>query len=247
MDLLYNKPSPLDFLAHEGVQGMKWGQRNGPPYPLSRKQASAAEKKAGFKQSKFAQTGSTKKVDNRRKENANKKQSEKIIRTKHTKSLSNEQLSKAIDRMRQEQTYKNLYNDLYVNKGKEYLKSEMGKGATSVVRYAISKTGQKLVDKGLEKIFSNDKKNKSSDDQSFKDGIFNAKKSSFVKDASDLFNKKTSTALAIRNTIADSITPTSNDIKAAVNEEIAKYRSSLVDTRLQNPIIYLPGPTKDSK
>ena len=24
-----------DFLAHHGIQGMKWGVSNGPPYPLS--------------------------------------------------------------------------------------------------------------------------------------------------------------------------------------------------------------------
>lgn len=36
-----------EFLAHEGRLGMKWGLRNGPPYPLGGDQLSAAEKKAG--------------------------------------------------------------------------------------------------------------------------------------------------------------------------------------------------------
>lgn len=38
-------------LYHHGVLGQKWGQRNGPPYPLKPGQHSAAEKKAGWTKS----------------------------------------------------------------------------------------------------------------------------------------------------------------------------------------------------
>lgn len=39
---------PADFLSHHGIQGMHWGQRNGPPYPLSRTgKWSSGERKAG--------------------------------------------------------------------------------------------------------------------------------------------------------------------------------------------------------
>lgn len=34
------------FLKHHGILGQKWGQRNGPPYPLGESDHSAAEKKA---------------------------------------------------------------------------------------------------------------------------------------------------------------------------------------------------------
>lgn len=34
------------FLMHHGVKGQKWGERNGPPYPLKPNQRSAAERKA---------------------------------------------------------------------------------------------------------------------------------------------------------------------------------------------------------
>nr|DAH80805.1 MAG TPA: hypothetical protein [Caudoviricetes sp.] len=32
----WNLDMDLDYLTHSGVDGMKWGVRNGPPYPLSR-------------------------------------------------------------------------------------------------------------------------------------------------------------------------------------------------------------------
>lgn len=40
-----------NYLAHHGILGQKHGQRNGPPYPLSRGDHSAAEKAAGWMKS----------------------------------------------------------------------------------------------------------------------------------------------------------------------------------------------------
>ena len=38
-------------LCHHGILGMKWGKKNGPPYPLGPGDHSASEKKAGWRKS----------------------------------------------------------------------------------------------------------------------------------------------------------------------------------------------------
>ncbi len=40
-----------DELYHHGIRGQKWGERNGPPYPLGSGDHSAAEEKAGWRKS----------------------------------------------------------------------------------------------------------------------------------------------------------------------------------------------------
>lgn len=43
-----------DYLQHWGILGQKWGQRNGPPYPLGSSQMSRAERRAERKDAKWA-------------------------------------------------------------------------------------------------------------------------------------------------------------------------------------------------
>ena len=43
-----------DYLQHWGILGQKWGQQNGPPYPLGASQMSKAERRADKKDAKWA-------------------------------------------------------------------------------------------------------------------------------------------------------------------------------------------------
>ena len=40
-----------EYLKHHGILGMKWGKKNGPPYPLGASDHSTSEKKAGWRKS----------------------------------------------------------------------------------------------------------------------------------------------------------------------------------------------------
>lgn len=109
------------YLAHHGILGMHWGDRNGPPYPLSKSAHSSSENKAGWtkslKKGVEAIKKTAKKIDDdvaRRKQIHAEKQEvkwqknkAKIMATgdirkaqKNASKLSNEELSEIIDRYR---------------------------------------------------------------------------------------------------------------------------------------------------
>lgn len=78
---MYTELDYNNYLAHHGIKGQKWGQLNGPPYPLDAEDHSAREKKEG----KSGWTKSAKKEKN------NKNQNKKSKETNTKKGLSDKQ------------------------------------------------------------------------------------------------------------------------------------------------------------
>ncbi len=99
-------------LTHHGIKGQKWGQRNGPPYPLGASDHSSAEKKAGTKgwskeakndakqsSTKVSKTPTAnKKVDEYRFEMINRYSKSDPSKAKKYKNASNEELAEEYQR-----------------------------------------------------------------------------------------------------------------------------------------------------
>ena len=65
-------------LYHHGIQGQKWGKRNGPPYPLKPGAKSASETKTDNKKKAASQSGLFDSLKRRKKQKILKKQMKKV-------------------------------------------------------------------------------------------------------------------------------------------------------------------------
>lgn len=116
--------TPSDELSHHGIQGMKWGDRNGPPYPLRPGARSGAEKKAGTPiadkfedfERKRKRKAAIKKAQKTRKEKAkHERDRQEALRKgsaedvlKFRGELSNDEMSKAVSRIEWENKLESL-------------------------------------------------------------------------------------------------------------------------------------------
>lgn len=125
-----------NYLEHHGVDGQKWGKKNGPPYPLNR--AGRAELRR-----------------QRRAAKRNRGRSD-------VEDLSFEDMQQKTEENRKKKAYvdsqndlvrsKNTYRDLHKT-GREKVADAMAsaalKGATAVFESAITKAGNALIDKAI--------------------------------------------------------------------------------------------------
>lgn len=122
-----------DELYHHGIDGQKWGVKNGPPYPLDAGRKSFAERKF--------------RTDKGYHKNQNGRKSHK----KKVSEMSNEELQRRINRKQLEQRYNEL-NDAQIARGKnkvvqlvrDYSTVAAAVGSTVGTAYTIYKWKNKL-------------------------------------------------------------------------------------------------------
>jgi hypothetical protein len=142
-------------LMHHGILKQKWGQRNGPPYPLNRSDYSAAEKKAMRTQKKLEKK--TAKAE---------KTQQKADRLKEASQKTREELEKEISDIELMNKYNRVLNES-VRLSKEYneltkkgdkavnkaLKNSTTNALSSITQNALTKIGNKAVDSAIDKMF----------------------------------------------------------------------------------------------
>lgn len=116
-----------EFLMHHGIDGQKWGVRNGPPYPLEKGQKKKYRTDKGYKKRPDSSYSHTDRSVN---------------------DMSNVELQKRIDRKELEKRYADL-DDQQVSRGRQKVMSYVRDYAT--VAAAVLTTA-KLVDLGMKHI-----------------------------------------------------------------------------------------------
>lgn len=170
-------------LYHHGIKGQKWGDRNGPPYPLDSGQKSSAEtdrkvgstinvkkseNSSGGKNSAKSETGSK---ENEESEAAEKKKTKKIS------EMTDEELRAAISRVQLEQqyrqlTYKPSIKTQMANQAKKVVSDVITQSATTVGKKLLTDMLNNVTDAALGKMLKdtgNESKDSKSDDKSKSD------------------------------------------------------------------------------
>lgn len=94
-----------DEFYHHGILGQKWGKMNGPPYPIDPSDHSAAEKKAGWRESLSSDKHKDPSDDY------------KNSRRKDLENMTNDELRNLIQRLQLEKQYGDI-TKVEVEKGK---------------------------------------------------------------------------------------------------------------------------------
>ena len=146
-----------EYLRHSGILGMRWGHRNGPPYPLTRRNMSAAERRTNPASGDSRNESS----DNKPKVKPNKTikvPTETGDRTNTKESsyrkMSDQELKDANNRLKDEQTYlDNTQKD--ITKGRKFVSALLvTTGAMAVTKFVTTAVG--TASKGMGQKFGNE-------------------------------------------------------------------------------------------
>lgn len=152
-----------DFLAHHGIQGMKWGVSNGPPYPLSDSKhdkviakAKDAAKATGNAVKKVG--SATIKAAKKVKEHSDKKKAEKKekeIRELTPKDFmenkgkySDEEVARIVNRMRMEQQIADMGKNT-TNKGSNFVSRTLKTASEDAFRDVATATATTMVERAF--------------------------------------------------------------------------------------------------
>lgn len=145
-----------DELYHHGIKGQEHGVRNGPPYPLSRKVSTGKRliKKMSNTTADMKRKH-TEHLEEKKKRKALKRSNESE-RKQDPKTMTDDELRKAIDRMDLEIRFKQKYdilNPQKVSRGKKMM-DDLAKDVSSIFHKSLRSAGSDAVTKMMNKAIN---------------------------------------------------------------------------------------------
>lgn len=126
----------MDYLSHHGIEGQQWGKRNGPPYPLDKKVSAQIQSGA------HPITPS---------KDIGHKPSRKEL-SKYARSLSDEQLRDATNRLNAERNYINaVHSPTNREKVAEFVKKQATNVSLNVIDQASKEMGKRIANQIIHK------------------------------------------------------------------------------------------------
>lgn len=171
------KPDIDDVLAHHGILGMRWGKKNGPPYPLGSDKSTGKRlkstsgritrkrKKALKKARKVRAANQKRKLKEQQNLEATKKSKEEIIKTKDIKAMSknldqfsNQEINDMLTRLDTEKRLREKVAQIEkanTSKGKrlkDFVKENVKSGAKAGVSSVLKTVSKNAIKMGSKKL-----------------------------------------------------------------------------------------------